>query len=425
MANFTLTDISAIAKETITPSVKKIWLSEQPWLDKVIKTDAMKSKRFNAAENKYIIPAEIAYPTNMSGRKEGSTLPGFEKGTRVRMTASLKKMVNRTAVSWEAKSLQGASEAATEDILSVIKSDILRGARDRVNIHLIGNPDSLHGDATYDDLENVATIQGAGSGPGPITCKYHEGTTPVSGYPGSKWLRVGMSVRIGTAAEILAGTADNEVIATVSDDNKTFTVVGTLTWADGDLVCQGDSDGYGDRVLTGLFHHTDSANKLYQGLDRTTYSQIKGNVKSTGTIHAVTEAEWDKAYDAPFDYGAGSNINMIVSNAAMRRAWVNVIKATRQFRPGDAVSGGGTKTTLSDIQPTEDPQMLPGMFFILDTKQFEWLTWAEFEFEDSQGGSIFFNLTSTDLYEVRNRLYANLVCRNSRAQVRYMDLTQG
>jgi len=426
--SYTQSSLTALFKEAIQPVVKKNVIAEQPFWSRIQNSSIFKNKNFSTAENKYIIPSEIAYHANAAGRAEGSHIPVSHSGTRVRMSAYLKKVIAITDATYEVKVLQDAGGASVEDVSTSIKNDLTRGFKDSMNIAMIGHPSSYHGDSTYSDMGVRAVVSGSGSGTGGVTLEYHKGSTVVSGAMGNHWLRAGLRLRVGTAAEILAGSAhDNVIVSSVSSDKNSFVPTATFTWADGDLCVPGDSDAYEDNLITGLCKHVDNDTGTYQGLSRSTYPQLQGNVAhNSGTCRAMSEAIWDQAFDLPFEYGAGSNINFVLCNTGMRRAWKNLFTSLMQYDPTKRIVGGSQKIAISDIIPVEDPYMQYGCMYALDTSQFEFVHGDLFAFEDL-AGNIFRMVGTygdTDKYEVRCRVFGNLICKTPRANVKIEDITE-
>lgn len=429
MAQYTVSQLSAIFKTALEEPIKDAVLGEQLVLQNIIKKDIIKNRRYNWAQNKYEIPVEIGYSPNAGGRAELSNVPPVGAGERIKLYGRLKKLINRTAITYELKLMQEVGQPAIQDVIEAVRNDLERGLRDRLNMMLIGHPSSLIEDATYGDLEVVAVCDGVGEEGDTITLRYHKGETVYSKHPGGKWLRPGMTVRIGTAAQITGGTADVCTIVSVSEDYTQCTVTPAITWEDGDLICPAsDSEGYSNAVIYGLNYHLGNSG-MYEGADRDTYPQIRANVKDNGgTLRALDEPGWDRAISAPREYGSGGKIDAIFCNMAMVRKWKAVIAegSSRIYNPGEPWRGGDLAVRMSALTPIDDPMMLPGTFFMIDTSKFEFVYAELFKFEEI-GGSIFIpagTLWDQDAYEIRLRFVGNLIGKNPRANVQFCDLKE-
>lgn len=429
MGTAVTTDFSATAKLFVEPVVKKACYAASAYLKRLEKKDVFQSKRWNHYDNYYRIPTRVTIHANARGAAENSHVSNPDTGSRVQMSAKLKKITADSQLTYEIKKLSrlgGETRAAmAEDILEGMKSDMTDGMKNAFVKSMIGHPDSYHADSTYGDMGVRAVCDGASSGT-TVTLEYHKGSTIHSQRLGSRWLMPGMKCRVGTAAEILAGTADNVTVSSVADDHKTCVVSSSFTWADGDLWVVGDSDGYENALVTGLFKHLNNDSGTYQGLSRSTYPAIKGNVSehaTPGTLRAMSETIYDRAAALPLEYGAESKVNLIMCVPAMGRVWKNLFTSLRQYDPTKPIIGGGVDIKIDSFVPVEDYLMLNGTFFGIDTTQMQLIYADEFMFEESNG-SIFFGLDDNDTQRVRMRWLGNQICVNPRGTWQIRDLKE-
>jgi hypothetical protein len=90
----------------------------------------------------------------------------------------------------------------------------------------------------------------------------------MAGYAGARYIRPGMQLAIGTAAQLEAGTADTAIVTGVNQTTQTITLDQTVSVTDNDFIVEGDANGneWGN-TITGL---ADAVNDVgtYHGINR-------------------------------------------------------------------------------------------------------------------------------------------------------------
>mgnify|MGYP003635060749 CR=1 FL=1 len=119
--------------------------------------------------------------------------------------------------------------------------------------------------ATTGAIGQNISVKQRETGPGATNQK-----TYMTAYAGARFLRVGMQVAIGTAAQLAGNTADTAVITAVNQANQTFQLDTAVTLAVDDIIVEGDVNGneFGN-VITGL-HDAINDTGTYHGINRAT-----------------------------------------------------------------------------------------------------------------------------------------------------------
>ncbi len=175
-----------------------------------------------------------------------------------------------------------------------------------------------------DGLGVLATVKTTAAATGTVTTKYAFAASADVSAPGTRFIVNGMSLRIGTSAEIEAGTADVTVVTGVDSDGKTFTCSPAVTIVAGDLIVEGDANGhsYGSAPM-GLAGIIAADSGTFQTLSRATYPQLKAIVLgAAGVNRALTQG---MVLNAMTDVGRQSNsvVDMLLSDPTVRNYFFN------------------------------------------------------------------------------------------------------
>ena len=431
MANyFDATQLANLAVEKIQPLVDTLILKKQPLLDRILQDNWFNPQHGRVAENKYIIPAQVGFPMNIRGTSEGDVLPGSSVSDFVRMNTSLKFMKGRSQITWERNLLGSGGESAyiVEDIANKIVNDIGRAFRHRLCSWIYGY--------TYNGaLGSVKSASGT-----TITLNAH---TDSSGEPGVKYLARNMKIIIDGASDFAAGsesTSNATTITGIDLSNNTITTEDDISSGvsasdivvPGEVVSSTAYDEYG-KAITGLRQHINDDTGTYQGLSRSTYPEIQGNVlDNSGSLRALTEALVLQAIDAPMEktFDSEPAVDFIITTPALSRKWQALFTGYRRFGPNEPLTGANREVRIAGLEPLVDVYCPPGHIFFINRESFIFLTatrgqnYVEFE---RVGGNVLLLVGSAadyDKYEIRGRLSCQLVCTNPGANAVLKDLTE-
>lgn len=259
------------------------------------------------------------------------------------------------------------------------------------------------------------------------TCevKWAGQATPDVSAPGTRFIRKGMPVLVGTSGAIAGGSALARVVSSVTDGD-TFEFTASTVQTSGDLIVEGDASGNSyNNVPMGLVGIVDDDTGTFQNISRSTVPEWKGSVLSnSGTLRSLTEDLIQRAMDK-VQIRAGGQISKMVCDPNMRRQIVALglgdkRYADRKIELGWEVinyaGGAGTVPVYVDVDAPYNK------LFGFDTETVFKAVLEDFHFADDDG-HVLRNVSGEDGWEYLLRWFGNFVSDNPAANFVIEDIT--
>lgn len=203
--------------------------------------------------------------------------------------------------------------------------------------------------------------------------------------PPTQHINPGDVLLIGTAAQVAAGTADEVVVASVTDDN-TFELTANATLADNDVVVRADVYSSGYQEVTGLASLI-AATGTVQGVDKAANSWFQSNVTAVGgalTVAAITNLVM-KARRFAIDPTA----LFLVGNSVQWSRYAALLTTTKSYDAdkfaGNLAGGveGLTFFSPDGAMPFFIDDMVPdGTIYVVDPNAYMWGEMEPFQFAE-------------------------------------------
>ncbi len=263
----------------------------------------------------------------------------------------------------------------------------------------------------WDGTSDLATVSANAVASTVITA-----TGRTSNEDGNKYLAPNMVI------DIYSGTtqvAQGVTIVSVSGTTTaTITLNAAVTCSANDIIVRSGSFG---NEIQGLLTGLDGGTSTIYGIDRSLYQQTQGNVIS-GSGGQLTLNLMQQAWNAARQRG-GAKPDTVLCDFNSERFYNKLLIADRRYVVDGSgkVKGDGTFTDskMSYLefggQPVVPDKDCPQVFFFLDRKNWKKYVLAELEWAD-ETGSYMIAQTSSDAFQVRLRLFANLFCEKYSAQ---------
>lgn len=256
-----------------------------------------------------------------------------------------------------------------------------------------------------------AQVRTAGAGVTTVEVLWAGANIAEAGQPGTRYLKEGMSVRIGTAAEIQAGNAD--VTTIVGRTGDTFTTSSPVTVAANDLVVEGDSNAtsYNNAIL-GLLAAINNDTGTYLGISRSTYPEWRSNILSNGgTLWDLSLNLLQNGLDM-VHYRSRSAITHIIGDYSARQEYLNLVAPDRRYMDNNFEGGFSYLEYNGGSGPVRfyfDKYCPFNRIFLLDKSSWRVYTVNDFHFV-ANDGRILVRASDRDNYEFWVRWIGNIAC---------------
>ena len=393
------TDFDVVLKDYYEGPVREHLNNKIPLLKYIEKSKRKWSGR------KIVFPVHNGRNFGVGGRGETGTLPTAGKQAYVESQILSKFLYGRIEISGP---VIAASQGDRGSFASALRTEIEGMRRDlRVdfNRQCFGNTGTGITETGVLGLVNVAPTEAGGV------------TTFTVDTPGTRYIKKGMKLAIGTTTELNtnanAGCQYVEVASVPT--TTTFTVAGDVTSGvvDNDLIVQGESSGNAkDAEITGLEDMLSETSTL-QNINPSTVVDWKANVQDNpagaGTNRPLSLELMQLCIDVT-DEVAGDEPNLIMGHHSMRREYINLLTSDVRYSP-EQLRGGFTKLTYAGgmtPMPIEFDRMAPyNKLYFLNTKDIKLYTVKDWAWAD-RDGSVLSRVSSTDAWEAFMCWYGNL-----------------
>jgi len=263
----------------------------------------------------------------------------------------------------------------------------------------------------WDGTSDLATVSAAAVASTIITV-----TGRTSNEDGNKYLDIGSVIDIYSGTTLVASAVT--ITAISGTTTATLTLSAAVTCSANDIVVRSGSFG---NEIQGLLYGLDGGTSTIYSIDRSTYSAYQGNVISASGGQLSLNAMQQAVNEAR--RRGGAKIDTILCDFNSERFYNKLLVADRRYVIDGAgkVKGDGSFTdkNMSYLefagQPVVPDKDSPQNFFFLDRKNWKKYVLAELEWAD-ETGSYMIAQTSSDAFQVRLRLFANLFCEKYSAQ---------
>lgn len=229
---------------------------------------------------------------------------------------------------------------------------------------------------------------------------------------GSKYLDIGMVIDIYTSAGALVASGIS-ITNLTGTTTATLTLSGNVTTSATDIVVR---SGAFNQEIQGVLTAQDGATSSIFGIDRAVYSTFQGNAIS-GSGGQLTLNLMQQAYNEARRRGGGK-IDAIYTDFDSERFYNKLLIADKRYV--GRVVGDGTFSDKSEsylefagVKVVADKDC-PTRFFFLDSKTFKKYVLSELEWAD-ETGTFLISQVSSDAFEARLRLFANIFCEKPSA----------
>jgi len=426
----------ALLKQQIEPTIQDQIGWQDVLLEDVVNTPGLNRAgvKRNMANNSFEITSKNSGMTAYAGAEGGALINSdlsFEK-----MTVVPKYVRARSLIGHEAIQVTLGSEAALTEATAAYGLEIRQSMMRAKGRHIRGDGTGIIG-TLADGVVSSATHTVLAKGTGTIASqkKYSLGALQV--------FMEGQEVSIGTAAQFLAGTHTDAIIATVNSDTSiTFTASKTLGSAAGANNHGGDNSDtwyirlkgeYGNTPM-GLLGLVDDgtlfpAITTIQGLTRSTTPYMKSVVYDKATAATIIK-DFRDLYIAVTKYNKNGMKYFVVSDDVYAK-YTDSVTITNQSNPAQAQYTSKLGTGHTGLMfaygsapiPIFYDSLLPyGTVLLLDTDQ---LFCADL-FEDAfVEGGVLARVSGTTNYETIRAAYYNFGTFSSRklgGQINYQSV---
>ncbi len=213
-----------------------------------------------------------------------------------------------------------------------------------------------------------------------------------------------------------AGTVSKSglVVTYVDRTNKTVTFNESYTFADGDKIY---ACGSKDNEITGikrLFDKTE-ANKMLYGVDRTSYAWLYPYVQAPTTAVDISDTLIQTALNS-IEEETGEQVDFIAVAGDVRTAYQKYLSTNRRNIDMEVLAGGYKAMTYSGIPVVYERFVDDGTMYLLNSKDFILHQLCDWEWLETENGSILIPSATTPTYSATLVKYAELICDRPGAQ---------
>lgn len=388
----TISDISAVLKKVIAPTVEPQLRRESVLFDKI-----KRNVGTTIANDKIYIAARTGRHSGIYTVAEG-TEPRSGKAKYQQPYTSLKFAFGTLELTDQA--IEAASKGEVKAIASILSTEI-EALKDDIRMDLNRQ---FHGAGTG----QLCLANGTGSSATTLTVD----TCPAAGLDATEYLAEGMYITIGTGTAVEIASVDSATQVTLAT---------AKTWANNDVVKKADADEM--MGLAGIIDDGDNVATI-QNILRSSYPWAKAHTEDTGAT--LTEAHMINLYLKTLRFGGGKVWLMGETLFSKYGQLMTSLKRSADLK--EVLSGGwmGLSFMGGRVGVMLDPDTWDGYAQLVDfnaltlaemTKPFQWLE------ADAHGGILKRSASNRTVWEGTLKYYANLVGRRFKSSGRLSGKT--
>lgn len=367
--------------------------------------------------NKIINPVKVSRNKGIGARADGGKMPAAGRQGLVEHQVTAKYNYARIELTGP---VMAASENNKGAFAKALTYEIQGATEDLTN----DVDRQLGGDGTG----TLATVE-TGATSATQDVKYAGASSgAISGEPGTRFLEADMAVRVGTTAQITAGTADNVVVSSITDDGR-LVFTASFTSVTNDLIVWGDANDHAYNSEIEGIPAAMITTGSYQNINVGTYPKFKAQVYgNSGTNRTLTEKLMQQVIDAI--HTAGGEVDLILAHTSMKLEFLEMMWGNKRYiGPSMADAGfipkgknrneldfNGTRFRFIRNFPYNKIAFLTRNTWSLGLQK-GGVHWSE------EGGSILSKVSGYDSYEALLRLYSNLFCMHPGKNGYLTDIT--
>lgn len=366
-----------------------------------------------------VFPIHLRRNHGVGARGETGTLPTAGKQEYVESKISSKFMYGRIELTGVVIAASQGDKGSFASALRTEVEGLRRDLKVDFNRQCWGNSDASSTETGVLALVNGTPTEAGGT------------TTFTVNNPGTRYIKKGMQLAVGTSDELNTNANAGCQYVTVASvpSTTTFTATGDFTAAvNADLIVQGESSGNSkDAEITGLSFLVSEADDDLQTVDTGDNPEWKANVldnpAGAGTNRPLSLELMQLAIDNT-DEVAGTEPNLIMGHHSLRREYINLLTSDVRYSP-EQLKGGFQKLSYAggmNPMPIEFDRMAPyNRLFFLQTKDIKLYTMKDWQWADRDGSS-FSRKADSDSWEAFMCWYGNLGIERRFSQTLLADI---
>lgn len=342
-----------------------------------------------------IRPLKVRRNPGIGATSDGGLLPAIGQQTTVQAAISAKFNYLRFGVTGP---MIKASQGDKGAFVSAVEFEMQQGLIDLKN--------DVNRQLFWDGSGDLATVSANVVASNVITCTGRESTEA-----GNKYLDIGMVIDIYSGTTKVASAV--AITAISGTTTATVTLSAAVTVSANDIVVR---SGAYDNEIQGILTTLDGGTSTIYGVDRSTYPVYQGNVVNAAGAQLRLDTMEQTLNEAR--RRGGAKIDVIYCDYDSERFLNKLLVADKRYigkvagdgtfssKEGTYLEYAGSKVVMDKDCPTR--------FFFLDSKTWKKYVLSELEWAD-ETGSYMIAQVSTDAFEARLRLFANLFCEKPSA----------
>ncbi len=324
-----------------------------------------------------------------SGTEDGS-LPMSAGHKFVQFKTGLKNLYGTISITDKAIRASASNTGAFVNLLSDEMESLIKSSAFNLGRMLYGDGTGLLATASVtsgDDEETITT------------------------YDSVKNLVEGMKVDVFNGSTF---TKEGATIVYVDRKNKMVTFDSDVTIANGDKLY---ASGSKDNEITGIkrLFDTSSGAKMLYGVDRTSYPWLYPYENALSTSTSISDSLIQTALNS-IEEETGEQVDFIAMSGDVRTAYQSYLSENRRNIDMSTLSGGFKTMTYAGIPVVYERFVDDGTMYLLNTKDFILHQLCDWEWLETENGSILIPSATTPTYSATLVKYAELVCSRPGAQ---------
>jgi len=410
------TDFDVVLKEYYEGPVREHLNNKIKVLEYVEKS----KRKWNG--RRVVFPVHTGRNFGVGARGESGTLPTAGAQSYAESQILAKFLYGRIQVSGPVIAASQGNKGAFASALRTEVEGMRRDLRVDMNRQIWGNlvPDAEASGNVGGENGILAVTSNSQGGGG--------GTTVTVNNPGTRYIKAGMKVSIGTVAGNTLGSIESDTVASVTN-RTTFELTNNKTWSADDVVVLGEGTAESTtswkNEVTGLsFIVSDSTEFTLQNIDPSTTTEWKANVlDNSGNNRPLSLELMQLAIDTT-DEVAGDEPDVIMGHHSLRREYINLLTSDVRYSP-EQLKGGFSKLTYAGgatPMPIEFDRMAPyNKLFFLKTSDIKLYTMKDWAWADRDGSTLS-RVSGEDNWEAFMCWYGNLGCERRFSQTLLSDI---
>ena len=324
-----------------------------------------------------------------SGTEDGN-LPSASGHKFVQFKTGLKNLYGTIALSDKAIRASASNTGAFVNLLNDEMESLIKSSAFNLGRMLYGDGTGLLATASVTTGEEDETI---------IT------------YDSVKNLVEGMKVDVYNGSSF---TKTGATITYVDRQNKKVVFDSEVTIADGNKLY---ASGSKDNEITGIkriFDISPGAEMLY-GVDRSVYPWLYPYVNANATATNINDSMIQTALNS-IEEETGEQVDFIAVSGDVRTAYQSYLSENRRNIDMSTLQGGYKTMTYAGIPVVYERFVEDGTMYLLNTKDFILHQLCDWEWLETENGSILIPSSTTPTYSATLVKYAELVCDRPGAQ---------